>query len=162
VAGYLAFTVDEDGTSQNDARREEARKILEAIRRDFDEVRPEGAITLHETLELDGYGSVRAGLAARKRDTDKHWWEVRDEWIEEVNGVGGLSFLNDEGFRYYLPAYMSYWLRTGYETGSLRYFIAGSRKYRYRLFNAAQRVTIARFVKFVHRSFPPLGNPSIE
>jgi hypothetical protein len=154
--------VNEDGTSQDDARREEARKILEAIRRDFDEVRPECAITLHETLELDGCGAVQAGLAARKRDTDKHWWEVRDEWLGEVNGIGGLSFLNDAGFRYYLPAYMSYWLRTGYEPGCLRYFIAGSRKYRYRLFNAAQRVTIARFVKFVHRRFPPLGNPSIE
>ena len=156
---YLAPTVNEDGTSLDDARREEARKILEAIRRDFDEVRPECAITLHETLELDRCGAVQAGLAARKLDTDKHWWEVRDEWLGEVNGVGGLSFLNDAGFRYYLPAYMSYWLRTGYEPGCLRYFIAGSRKHRYRLFNAAQRVTIARFVKFVHRRFPPLGNP---
>lgn len=154
--------MNEDGKSLDDARREEARKILEAIRRDFDEVRPECAITLHETLELDRCGAVQAGLAARKLDTDKHWWEVRDEWLGEVNGVGGLSFLNDAGFRYYLPAYMSYWLRTGYEPGCLRYFIAGSRKYRYRLFNAAQRVTIARFVKFVHRRFPPLGNPSIE
>ncbi len=144
-------TVNDDETSRNDARQEEARQILEAIHRDFADVRREGCVTLHETVVIDRYGSDHERLAARELDTDTHWWEVRDEWIETIGGVGGLAFLDDAGFRYYLPAHMSYWLRTGVEPGFLSYYIAGSRKHRYRLFNAAQRATIGRLVKFVHR-----------
>ncbi len=143
--------MNDDETSRNDARREEARLILEAIHRDFADVRRDGCVTLHETVVLDHYGSGQERLAARERDTDTHWWEVRDEWIEKICGVGGLAFLDDAGFRYYLPAYLSYWVRTGDEPGYLGYYIAGSRKYRYRLFNAAQRVTIGRVLKFVYR-----------
>jgi hypothetical protein len=107
---------------------------------------------LHETRVIDMYGSADERRHARMQDTDNHWWEVRDDWIEQFDGVGGLSFLDDLGFRYYLPAYMSYWLRTGNEPNCLGYFIAGSRRHRYRLFTDAQRQAIARFVQFVHQN----------
>lgn len=129
----------------------EARQILDEIRRNFAEVSRDNAVTLHETQVIDRYGSMTERQTARKLDTDTHWFEVRDEWIESVTGIGGLSFLNDEGFRYYLPAYMSYWLRTGREPDCLGCYISGRGCQRFHLFDPAQRQTIARFVKFVLR-----------
>jgi hypothetical protein len=129
----------------------EARELLARIRRDFGEILRGHGVSLHETWVIDRYGSMRERKKARKLDTDQHWWEVRDEWIEEFGGVGGLSFLDDKGFTYYLPAYMSYWLRTGQEPNCLSFYIAGRRKHRYKLFTAAQRETIAAFVSFVNR-----------
>lgn len=129
----------------------EARELLARIRRDFGEILRGHGVSLHETLVIDHYGSMRERKKARKLDTDQYWWEVRDEWIEEFGGVGGLAFLDDRGFAYYLPAYMSYWLRTGDEPNCLSRYIAGRRAHRLRLFTAAQRETIAAFVSFVSR-----------
>ena len=81
----------------------EARELLARIRRDFGEILRGHGVSLHETWVIDRYGSMRERKKARKLDTDQHWWEVRDEWIEEFGGVGGLSFLDDKGFTYYLP-----------------------------------------------------------
>ncbi len=113
------------------------------------EVRRGDGVSLHETEIIDSYGSMRERKKALKLDTDQHWWEVKDEWIEGFGGVGGPSFLDDKGFTYYLPAYMSYWLRTGQEQNCLSFYITGPRKYRYKIFTAAQRETIAAFVSFV-------------
>ena len=129
----------------------EARELLARIRRDFGAILRGHGVSLHETEVIDSYGSTRDRQKARKMDTDRYWWEVRDEWIEKFGGVGGLAFLDDRGFAYYLPAYMSYWLRTGQEPNFLSYYIAGPRKHRYKLFTAAQRETIAAFVSFVNR-----------
>lgn len=129
----------------------EARQILEDIRREFAGISRGDAVTLHETQVIDRYGSATERQRAREMDTDSHWSEVRGEWIKAIRGTGGFGFLDDAGFRYYLPAYMSYWLRTGEEPDSLAYYIAGRGCHRYQLFSTAQRETIARFVKFVLR-----------
>ena len=129
----------------------EARELLKRIRRDFGEILRGHGVSLHETLVIDHYGTMRDRQKARKMDTDRYWWEVKDEWIEKFGGVGGLAFLDDRGFAYYLPAYMSYWLRTGEEPNCLSNYIAGPRAHRLNLFNATQRETIAAFVSFVCR-----------
>jgi hypothetical protein len=129
----------------------EARELLARIRRDFGAILRGHGVSLHETEVIDFYGSTRDRQKVRKMDTDRYWWEVKDEWIEKFGGVGGLAFLDDRGFAYYLPAYMSYWLRTGEEPNCLSYYIAGPRAHRLSLFTAAQRETIAAFVSFVCR-----------
>src|SRR5688500_16982415 len=83
-------------------------QLIGEIRKVFSKLDRKGGVSLHETYVIDGYGTKREREKARMKDTDVHWWEVRDEWIEEFGGVGGLSFLDEIGFRYYLPAYMDY------------------------------------------------------
>jgi hypothetical protein len=89
----------------NPAVSEASRAVLDEIKRVFSEVRRGSGITLHETTVIDDHGSVEEREQARLKDTDHHWWDVPDEWIEKNPG---LSFLDEAGFRYYLPAYMSY------------------------------------------------------
>jgi len=86
--------------------------LIMEIQRAFRNVERGNGVTLHETEAIDFYGSDEERRNARAKDTDRNWQEVDDRWIEEFGGVGGLSFLDEEGFRYYLPAYMTYWLRT--------------------------------------------------
>ncbi len=128
--------------------------MLAEIRRVFATVERGGGVTLHETRVLDGpgHGAETARREARLQDTDQHWWEVRDEWIETICGIGGLSFLDDEGFRYYLPAYMSYWLRTGQEPCSLSFHLRfhNGRDFD-NLFSPAEKATIATFLLHLRR-----------
>jgi hypothetical protein len=72
--------------------------LLDEIRRDFSDVVRGDAVTLHETLAIDHWGSEVERRKARELDTDNHWWEVRDEWIQEFDGVGGFAFSMIRGF----------------------------------------------------------------
>lgn len=141
-------------SSQHDA-------LLAEIRRVFATVERGGGVTLHETSVLDdyGHGAETARREARQKDTDQHWWEVRDEWIETFGGTGGLSFLDDEGFRYYLPAYMSYWLRTGNEPNSLSFSLRfhSGRDFD-KLFSPAEKATIATFLLHLRRQLHDMGS----
>ncbi|MBV9787195.1 MAG: hypothetical protein JOZ51_03410 [Chloroflexi bacterium] len=79
------------------------------IREAFAEVTRGAGVTLHEADVLDLYGSNEERLAARQLDTDRHWYEVPDDLIARKSSA--LSFLDAAGFRYYLPAYLSWTLR---------------------------------------------------
>ena len=121
--------------------------FLDEIRKVFGDVQRGDGVTLHETEVIDMYGSQDARRQARGLDADCHWWEVRDEWIEQFGGVGGLSFLDDAGFHYYLPAYMSYWLRIGDEPNNLAFHLTDP-KFRdfEKIFRPAEKKIIARFL----------------
>lgn len=110
---------------------------------------------MHETYVVDMYGSEGERRKARRLDVDHYWWEVRDEWIEKFGGNGGLSFLDDEGFRYYLPAYMSYFLRKGSEPNCLtNHLLRGDdgRDFDHML-SATQKAAVAKFLSFVTRRY---------
>jgi hypothetical protein len=79
----------------------------------FADVTREDGVTLHEADVLDGYGSDEQRAAARRLDTDRHWSEVEQTAIERHPSAA--NFLDAKGFRYYLPAYMSWALRN-YDT----------------------------------------------
>ena len=87
---------------------DEPEAIIEAIRTAFAGV-PRGRITLHEAEVLDLYGSVAERKEARRRDTEESWDQVPDRDIEECTTA--LCYLDPEGWRYYLPAYMIWSLR---------------------------------------------------
>jgi len=132
--------------------------MLEEIGRVFRGVKRGQGITLHETEVMDHYGSKEQRQAARRKDTDQDWREVRDEWIEEFGGVGGLTFLDAEGFRYYLPAYMSYWVRKGEEPNDLAYQLQGIDRWPFQeLFRPQEKATIARFLEYVRVTFQNEG-----
>jgi hypothetical protein len=126
-------------------------EILEEIRSAFEDVRR--GITLHETEIIDHYGTKKEREAARLKDTDRHWWEVRDEWIDELGGVGGLSFLDPVSFRYYVPAYMSYWLRKSEEPCFLMFHLEPEAHDFEKLFDFRQRRAVALFLDYVRIRF---------
>ena len=128
--------------------------LLAEIKKVFLKVQRGGGVTLHETAVLDHYGSEEMQRHARRKDNDRHWWDVRDEWIEAFGGVGGLSFLDAEGFRYYLPAYMSYWLRSGQEPNLLTFHLENPNRYGFdTLFSPTEKSTIAKFLDYVRIHF---------
>src|SRR5262249_41676216 len=115
----------------------------------FGAIRRGSGVTLHETEVLDNYGSDEEREQTRRKDTDEHWWEVPNEWFEQNVG---LSFLDDEGFRYYLPAYMSYWIRTGEEPNGLEFHLEKHDRIE-RIFSPAEKKMIARFLDYVGPRF---------
>ncbi len=103
--------MDTDGGEQ---RRTE---LIAQIRKAFDNVTRLGGVSLHEADVIDSYGSQKEREVARKLDLDRFWWEVPHADIERYPWI--LSFLDATGFRYYIPAYMT-WALTQYEdSGSL-------------------------------------------
>ena len=133
---------------------EASRAILDEIKRVFGEVQRGGGVTLHETEVIDSHGSDEEREEARRKDNDRHWWEVRDEWIK---GCVGLSFLDEAGFRYYLPAYMSYWIRNGEEPNGLEFHLQHDRWDFDRIFSLAEKRMIARFLDHVSYRFQDLA-----
>jgi hypothetical protein len=89
---------------------EKAEKIIATISQAFGKVLRGQGISLHEADALDSYASDDQLKQARLLDTDIHWWEIAPEQLERFNGV--LIYTNAEGFRYYIPAYMTLALRT--------------------------------------------------
>lgn len=91
--------------------------LIAQIKEAFQAVLRGEGTSLSETQVLDDYGSVEARQEARIWDTDTHWWEVSDEDLLHGNY---LTYLDDLGWRYYLPAFMTHSLkilnspRTGY------------------------------------------------
>ena len=89
----------------------EARKLalIEEINVAFDGVSRENGVSLSESWVIDNYGSDEERTEARKQDTETRWQDVPDEAI--AHGYSCLSFLDEIGFRYYIPAYMVWSLR---------------------------------------------------
>jgi len=83
--------------------------VIEKIDKAFSDVLRGKGITLHETDVVDCCGSAKERAKARQLDTEERWQDVPDNDIEIQ--YSALCFLDPEGFRYYLPAYMRWSLR---------------------------------------------------
>ncbi len=83
--------------------------LIEEITAAFANVSREDGVTLHEATVIDDYGSLEERAEARKRDAEDKWQDVPDEDIRRTDAV--LNFLDEKGFRYYIPAYMVWYLR---------------------------------------------------
>ena len=78
------------------------------IRTAFQDVLRGEGVSLSETQVLDDYGGTEARQEARSWDTDTHWWEVSDEDLLDGHYI---TYLDDLGWRYYLPAFMTHSLK---------------------------------------------------
>lgn len=87
-------------------------QLLDQIEVAFRHVSRGSGTTLHEARVIDNYGTQQQRAEARLLDTDTHWSHV--DVINIDPGGFCIGFLDDIGFRYYLPAYMSATLRHGY------------------------------------------------
>lgn len=129
----------------------------------FDGVSREGATTLHEAEALDDWKSPEEQRSARRLDPEAKWQDVPDADIFAC--CSALSFLNEQGFRYYIPAFMLYSLRHWGDDWngilnaceyhllhdypkSLRQSDPASIAGKYR-FTEAQSRAVARFLRFI-------------
>lgn len=87
-------------------------ELLKLIENAFDGVERENGITLHQAVVVDEYGSEQEFIDAEKLDTETRWQDVPDSDISTHTSI--YCFLDPKGFRYYLPASMS-WAVKHYE-----------------------------------------------
>jgi hypothetical protein len=92
-----------------ETREQTKQALIEEITKAFAGGSREGGVSLSEAWVIDDYGSDEERAEARARDTDKRWEEVPDKDIHF--GYSYFSFLDDIGFAYYIPAYMTWYLR---------------------------------------------------
>jgi hypothetical protein len=83
--------------------------IITAMERAFTAL-SRGIVTLHEAEVIDHYGTDAERRKARTRDTEKDWRDVPDASIEECPNA--LPHLDPVSWRFYLPAFMRFGLRT--------------------------------------------------
>lgn len=86
-------------------------ELLTLIHKAFEGVERGAGVTLHQAMVTDRYGSLEDFLAAAKLDVEARWQDVPDSAI--AANPGFFNFLDQESFRYYLPAAMS-WSLTKY------------------------------------------------
>jgi hypothetical protein len=84
-------------------------ELIAEITAAFDGVAREDGTTLHEAIAIDDRNSPEEQLAARRLDTERRWQEVPAEFILASCSVP--HFLDEKGFRYYLPAIIVYGLK---------------------------------------------------
>ena len=135
------------------ARKElERRSTIGQIEAAFRNVLLEGGVTLHEAEVIDDYGSEVDRRAAREKDPEIRWQEVPDEKIERLQGI---SFLDERGFRFYIPAYMTWTLKNleKSHSNSVDWTIHSLNDYRRaaQVFNEEQSKAILRFLRFIVR-----------
>ena len=83
----------------------------------FGEVSLGNGVSLREADVIDDYGTDDERAAARKQDELQDWQRIPDEDIENHSSV--LCFMDDEGLRFHLPAFMRFTLRLYRESESM-------------------------------------------
>ncbi|MFM9115406.1 MAG: DUF6714 family protein [Planctomycetota bacterium] len=74
-------------------------------------------VSLREADVIDDYGTDDERAAAREQDELHDWQRIPDEDIANHSSV--LCFMDDEGLRFHLPAYMRFTLRRYRESKSM-------------------------------------------
>ncbi len=83
--------------------------LIEQIAAAFQDVTRGAGVSLHEADVIDAYGSSKERAKARRLDTEICWQDVPEADIEQFDWI--LSFLDPQGFHYYVPAYMVWSLK---------------------------------------------------
>ena len=87
-----------------------AKALLADIRRAYSGVTRGSGISLCKSLQLDDYvpeDQLIESEEAKMLDPGTDWTQISQEWLARFGGKGGLSFVDAQGFRYYLPAVMT-------------------------------------------------------
>ncbi len=141
--------------SSDQAEREDLIRLIENA---FDGVQRGKGITLHQADVIDEYGSEEEEAEARKLDTEKRWQDIPEDWIQKENSFSAaLCFLDPQGFRYYIPAFMIFAIRHYDDASSLAgpdftiYAFKDERMWRetWALLNKEQKEAVAEFLRFM-------------
>src|SRR5262245_19605445 len=93
---------------------ERAKALLSEIRRVFAGVTRDGGTSRCASLQIDDYvplDQVVESAEAQSLDPGTDWTLIPAEWLWRFGGKGGFSFVDARGFRYYLPAAMTLFIR---------------------------------------------------
>ncbi len=153
--------------TQTDAELRAIESLIALIRHTFSEVRLGKGTTIHEA-DLEGaYTDPAVRDHARSKDMEERWEDVPDWKLE--HHASAISFLDPEGWRFYLPALMvwslRFWRTTERTTADAvinsltlsEAFPQWSRD-RYQTLNLPQSATVLRFLKFFD-AFSPGDEP---
>ncbi len=91
--------------------------LVKQIVNSFAEVSLGNGVSLREADVIDDYGTVNERAAAREQDELDDWQRIPDKDIE--NHSSALCFMDDEGLRFHLPAYMRFTLLRYRESESI-------------------------------------------
>ena len=97
------------------------RELIALITAAFSGVERGNGVTLHEAWVIDVYGSKEERVKARKRDTETRWQDVPHQHISA--GGNALYFFDPEGFHYYLPAFLVWYVEHINSGSSNTFFI---------------------------------------
>jgi hypothetical protein len=102
--------------TQTEAELRDVERLVRQLRGAFAEVELGGGETIHQA-HLEGiFGKGEEWIAAREKDPESHWYEVPDWKLK--TGFSTLSFFDVEGWRFYIPAFMSWSLQNWRTTDS--------------------------------------------
>ena len=125
ISELNAIFIYEDADFSNEFTDDllEQNELLALIEHAFDGVGRDDGITLHQAVVIDDHGTEDEFVAAGKLDTETRWQDVPDEDISTYPHI--FCFLDPKGFRYYLPAAMSWAVKSDehdeYERGFFTY-----------------------------------------
>jgi hypothetical protein len=146
-------------------RDSEHEKLVAEIHKAFAEVSREGGVSWSESVVVDDNGSDERRAAARMLDKEASWQDlVKDPEWDSSTGVGGWSFLDAVGFRYYLPAGMLRHLAGDgvdgfpYQLTLPRYFLRDHTLKTWSLLDGRQCACVAWFTRCMARTYEEAGN----
>jgi hypothetical protein len=84
-------------------------QLIDSIHRAFIDIRRYSGISWREADEIDNRASAQEIKLARSLDTDQTWEDVSPSLFDQLPSA--VSYLDNMGFRYYLPAFMTADLR---------------------------------------------------
>ncbi len=122
----------------------------------FGSVTRNGGVSWSESFVIDNYGSDEERLKARATDKEKHWSELtnKPDW-QPCRNLGGFSFLDAIGFRYYLAPAMIRCIQSGDDEGIQFHLTLPDTELRqcmidtWSALDKRQRLCIARFLRYM-------------
>lgn len=128
--------------------------LISEIEAAFQNVQLGHGTSIHEAREIDYRSSKEKRLKARKKDAETAWQAVPAESLSRNEKY--ICFLDAEGMRFYLPALMSWYLRSDGSIGGEELILplcigesSSDFERKFSLLNGKQSHAVAAFLKYV-------------
>lgn len=142
-----------------EAQNKKIEALIAEITAAFDGISREDGMTMHEAAEWDSQCQPGQWVEReRAKDTEPCWQDVPEEWIGD-NSVGAytLAYIDAKGFRYYIPAFMIWALKTPVSSldsnTDVVWNLLPNSPHRFALLNLEQSKAIAHFLELLAAPF---------
>lgn len=130
-------------------RWHDAESVRDQIRKAFAGVRLGLGVGLYEAQAIDNYASSKEDQARlREKDEKEDWRNISIESLNECNS--SLSFLDAEGMRFHIPAYLIADLNGDYRFG-LAFSLVNPLgiEAQFKLLSESQRSAVRRYLEYI-------------
>ena len=93
-------------------------ELISSIEAAFSGVKLGSGVSWREADVIDDYGSRSEREAARAQDEKEDWTKIPFDLIGDLRYQAVLSFMDDEGLKFHLPACLIYFLKESNESDS--------------------------------------------